>query len=89
MAGKEYQECETVICNQDGELLYANPDGHGKTVAAVDGKDITKLHIFVFKYMEDGLEIEKSRLSNENGAIDLNKAGEKAVITAEVPVTGK
>lgn len=89
MAGKEYQECETVICNQDGELLYANPDGHGKTVAAIDGKDITKLHIFVFKYMEDGLEIEKSRLNNESGAIDLDKASEKAVITAEIPVTGK
>lgn len=86
MAGKEYQECETVICNQDGELLSANPDGHGKTVAAVDGKEITKLHIFVFKYMEDSLEIEKSRLSNENGSIDLDKACEKAVITAEVPV---
>ena len=36
--------------------------------------------------MDADLEIEKSRLDNENGAVDLAKAREKAVIAAEVPI---
>ncbi len=84
MAGRDYQECETVICNQDGELLFSNPDGYGKTVAAVDGKEITMLHVFVFDNFEDDIEIEKSRL--DDGIVDMKKASEKAVISTEIAV---
>ena len=85
-AGQTYPFWSTVICNQDGQLLFSNPAGNGKTVAAVDGKKISALHIFVFDDMDADLEIEKSRLDNENGAVDLAKAREKAVIAAEVPI---
>ena len=73
-----------VIDNQDGEILFSNPEGVGKTVAAVDGKEISALHIFVFDDADADLEIEKSRLGN--GTVDMKRAEETAVVSAEVEV---
>lgn len=83
-AGKTYQFWNTVICSQDGELLFSNPAETGKSVAAVDGKELSKLHIYVFDDMDADLEIEKSRL--DTGVVDMQKAAEKAAVTAEVNV---
>lgn len=83
-AGKVYPFWNTVICNQAGEMLFSNPEGVGKTVAAVDGKDISALHIFVFDDADADLEIEKSRL--DNGKVDMKRAEESAVISAEIEV---
>lgn len=83
-AGKVYPFWNTVICNQDGEILFSNPEDVGKTVAAVDGKEISALHIFVFDDADADLEIEKSRLGN--GTVDMKRAEETAVVSAEVEV---
>lgn len=83
-AGKVYPFWNTLICNQDKELLFANPEGVGKTVAAIDGKDISALRIFVFDDADADLEIEKSRL--DNGTVDVERAEEMAVISAEIEV---
>lgn len=83
-AGKTYQFWNVVICNQDAQMLFSNPEDVGKAVAAVDGKDISALHIFVFDDGDADLEIEKSRLGN--GVVDMKRAEELAVISAEVEV---
>ena len=73
-----------MICDQDGEMLFSNPEGDGKAVAAVDGKELSKLYIFVFDDMDKDLEVEKS--SSESGSIDIQKAGADAAVTAEVTI---
>lgn len=83
-AGKIYPFWNTVICNQDGEMLFSNPEDVGKTVAAVDGKDISVLNIFVFDDADADLEVEKSRL--DNGTVDMKRAKDLAVISAEIEV---
>lgn len=83
-AGKTYQFWNAVICDQDGEMLFSNPEGDGKAVAAVDGKELSKLYIFVFDDMEKDLEVEKS--SSESGSIDIQKAGADAAVTSEVTI---
>lgn len=83
-AGKIYQFWNTIICNQSGEMLFSNPEDVGKTVAAIDGKDISALRIFVFDDADADLEIEKSRL--DNGTVDIERAEEMAVISAEIKV---
>lgn len=83
-AGKIYPFWNIVICNQDGEMLFSNPEDVGKTVAAVDGKDISALNIFVFDDADADLEVEKSRL--DNGTVDMKRAKDLAVISAEIEV---
>ena len=50
----------------------------------MDGKELSKLYIFVFDDMDKDLEVEKS--SSESGSIDMQKAGADAVVTAEVTI---
>lgn len=83
-AGRTYPFWNTVICDQDGEMLFSEPEDVGKTVAAVDGRDISTLHIFVFNDADADLEIEQSRLGN--GTVDMKRAEETAVISAEIEV---
>ena len=65
-------------------MLFSNPEDVGKTVAAVDGKDISVLNIFVFDDADADLEVEKSRL--DNGTVDMKRAKDLAVISAEIEV---
>ena len=53
-------------------------------MAAVDGKDISVLNIFVFDDADADLEVEKSRL--DNGTVDMKRAKDLAVISAEIEV---
>ncbi len=74
------QECETVICNQAGELLAFGDMAvsTGKTTFAVDGKSLTTLYIYVFTDYED--------YQLPNGTIDMDTAAQKAVVTAVVDI---
>ena len=74
------QECETVICNQAGELLAFGDMAvsTGKTTFAVDGKSLTTLYIYVFTDYED--------YQLPNGTIDMDTAAHKAVVTAVVDI---
>lgn len=74
------QPCETVICNQDGEVLAFGDSSttSGITTFAVDGKKLETLSIYVFVDAENYLDA--------NGRIDREAAMEQAVVTAEVPL---
>lgn len=80
-------EYHTLICNQDGELLdVSNPtDGvYGKDVFAVNGKTISSVTVYVFDDFEEWLEVGKSRFEDENGRIDMQLAGDRAEVFAQV-----
>ncbi|MDE5825683.1 MAG: DUF4179 domain-containing protein [Lachnospiraceae bacterium] len=78
--GKQTIPCETVICNQDGELLPMQDMSttSGTTVFAVNGKELSTLYIYVFN---DGDEHYGS-----DGIIDRNMAADRSVVSAEVPI---
>lgn len=81
----------TMICNQDGELLdVSNPtDGvYGKDVFAVNGKTISSVTVYVFRDFEEWLEVEKSRLDDAKGRIDMQMAAGRAEVSAQVQVAG-
>lgn len=82
-------EYYTMICNQDGELLdVSNPtDGvYGKDVFAVNGKTISSVTVYVFRDFEEWLEVEKSRLDDAKGRIDMQMAAGRAEVSAQVQV---
>ena len=81
---RTYQMWDTVICNQDGEMLFSDQESIGKSVAAVDGKKVSALHVFVFDDMDAAIEVIKSRL--DKGTINIQEAAGKAAVTAEVTV---
>ncbi len=81
---RTYQMWDTVICNQDGEMLFSDQESIGKSVAAVDWKKVSALHVFVFDDMDAAIEVIKSRL--DKGTINIQEAAGKAAVTAEVTV---
>lgn len=74
------QPCETVICNQDGELLAFGEMSTttGITTFAVDGKKLETLYIYVFTDMDEQIQTD--------GILDQEAAKEKAVVTAKVEI---
>lgn len=74
------QPCETVICNQDGELLAFGDMSTttGITTFAVDGKELETLYIYVFVDAEDDLQAE--------GILDREAAEQEAVVSAEIKI---
>lgn len=72
------QPCETVICNQEGELLFANDSSttSGTTTFAVDKKELQKLYIYVLTDVENYL--------HEDGSLNRELLTEQAVVSAEV-----
>lgn len=66
MVGKTYAESHTFIFNQDGEEIDARGGyENGKTVFAVKGKKITKLHVLVFDSLDSVFEVGNSGLTDE------------------------
>lgn len=72
------QPCETVICNQNGELLFAydNSTTSGTTTFAVDKKELQTLYIYVLTDVENYL--------HEDGSLNQELLREQAVVSAEV-----
>ena len=65
-------------------MLFSDQESIGKSVAAVDGKKVSALHVFVFDDMDAAIEVIKSRL--DKGTINIQEAAGKAAVTAEVTV---
>ena len=76
--GKIYEPSDTIIFNQDGEKLQSWEEYQGRSVNAVDGKEVTKLYIYVFDEFDSWLKMEKE-------GIDC-AAADQALIAAEVDV---
>ena len=72
------QPCETVICNQDGEFLFANDSSttSGITTFAVDKKELRTLSVYVLTDVED--------YCNEDGSLNRELLSARAVVAAEV-----
>lgn len=76
--GKTYSQCNTIIFNQDGEMLTPIEEVYGKSVNAVQGINITKLKIYLF----DNFEVMSQVM--EEGAE--SEAVDQAVLSAEIDI---
>ncbi len=76
--GWSYEPCQTIVFNQDGEMLYSDMEMPGRAGFAVQGKEIKTLHIFVFDNLDDWALMETEGM---NGS-----AANKAVISKEIHV---
>ena len=77
--GKIYEPCDAVVFNQDGEKLQSwNSAYQGRSVNAVEGKEISKLYVYVFNDGDACLDMEKEGMDSA--------AADKALIVAEVDV---
>lgn len=76
--GKIYAYCDTIIFNQDGERLRPEEEFHGRSVNAVQGKEISKLYIYIFDDFDAWMEMNKNGMDCD--------AANQAVITAEVDI---
>ncbi len=74
---------ETVVCNQDGEILSMGDSSlsSGVSTFAVDGKVISGLHIYIFAADE-----EYENVFTTNGKLNMNVSAEKAVVSAKVKI---
>lgn len=76
--GWSYEPCYTVVFNQDGERLYLDMELTGRAMFAVQGKEITSLHIFIFDNIADCIQMEEEGMNSS--------AADKAVISKEIHV---
>lgn len=77
-AGKDCAQCDTIIFNQDGEMLQPAEEHHGRAVCAVQEKEISKLYIYVFDDFDTWAEVSEKGMECE--------AAGQALISAEVDV---
>ncbi len=72
---------ETVVCNQDGEILSMEDSSMipGVFTFAVDGKDISSLHICIFAADED-----YENVFTPDDKLNMDVSAEKAVVSVEV-----
>lgn len=72
------QPCETVVCNQNGELLAMGDMSttSGITTFAVNKKTLSTLHIYLFTDYED--------YENADGTINMELAAQRAIVSAEI-----
>lgn len=76
--GKSYAECSTVVFTQDGEMLSATKEQRGCSVNAVQGKEISKLYIYVFDHFDGAIRMSEQGMDGD--------AAKQALIAAEVDV---
>lgn len=76
--GWSYEPCQTIVFNQDGEILYSDAEMAGKAGFAVQGKEIKTLYIFIFDNLDDWTRMKDEGM-NSNVA-------DKAVIATEISV---
>lgn len=78
LLGWTYEPCQTLVFNQDGELLYPDTEMPGRAGFAVQGKEIRTLHVFIFDNLDDWAEMENEGMNSS--------AADKAVIVREIKV---
>ena len=76
---KTYSQCNTIIFNQDGEMLTPTEEIYGRSVNAVQGMDITKLKIYMFDDLELWAQVYEEGAESE--AVD------QAVLSAEIDLS--
>ena len=69
--------CDTYVFDQDGELLTPVSETNGLARFAVQGKDLTELHVYIFDDPDVGFAIYK-------GAMGETEAAPLAVISKEI-----
>ena len=76
--GWSYEPCQTIVFNQDGEILYSDMEMAGRAGFAVQGKEIKILYVFIFDNLDDWTRmIDEGMNSN---------VADKAVIATEISV---
>ena len=73
---RTYSQCQTIIFNQDGEILTPVEEIYGKAVNAVQGIDISELKIYIF----DDFELWAQAMEEGAGS----EALDRAVLSAEI-----
>lgn len=76
--GCSYEPCQTIVFNQDGEMLYSDAEMKGRAGFAVQGKEIKALQIFIFDNFDDWIQMEKEGINSS--------VADKAVIAKEIHV---
>lgn len=76
--GWSYEPCQTIVFNQDGEMLYADTEMAGRAGFAVQGKEIKTLRIFIFDNLEDWTQMETEGINSS--------VADRAVISKEIQV---
>ncbi len=78
LLGWSYEPCQTLVFNQDGELLYPDAEIPGRAGFAVQGKKISALHVFIFDSLDDWAQMEDEGINSS--------AADRAVIAREIQV---
>lgn len=78
LLGWSYEPCYTICFNQDGEMLYADMEMAGRAGFAVQGKEITTLHVFIYDNLDDWTQMEQEGMHSS--------AAQKAVLAREIHV---
>ena len=76
--GYSYEPCQTIVFNQDGEMLQSDMEMAGWAGFAVQGKEIKTLHIFIFDNLDDWARMESEGMNSS--------VADKAVIAKEIYV---
>lgn len=76
--GWSYEPCQTIVFNQDGEMLYSDTEMAGRAGFAVQGKEIKTLYIFIFDNLNDWTQMEEEGMNSS--------VADKAVIVKEIHV---
>lgn len=76
--GWSYEPCYTVVFNQDGKILRSDMEMPGRAEFAVQGQEISTLHIFIFDNLDDCTKMEDEGMNSS--------AAERAVIAKEIHV---
>ena len=74
--GYSYEPCQTIVFNQDGEMLQSDMEMAGWAGFAVQGKEIKTLHIFIFDNLDDWARMESEGMNSS--------VAEKAIIAKEI-----
>lgn len=77
-AEKIYEECFTHVFNQIGERIPLTEEYQGRSVSAVQGKEITRLYIYVFDNIQGWGQMYEQGMNSETTA--------QALISAEIDV---
>lgn len=76
--GWSYEPCQTIVFNQDGEILYPDIEMPGRAEFAVQGKEISTLHIYIFDNLDDWARMKEEGMGSS--------AADKAVFAKEISV---
>ncbi len=78
LLGWSYEPCQTIVFNQDGEMLYSDVEMAGWAGFAVQGKDIRTLYVFIFDNFDDWTQMEEEGMNSS--------AAGRAIISKEIHV---